>query len=916
MDEDSTDPVGMEGLLDQVPQTSSMPDTSLLENAEQPSIPIVDMDLVSTPTVNPITQTHSAQSNEQPTLQSNAINHIDPTKPSVHEASIELPLQDKSMEPAVVEDLFNTPGHLVVEQVDHDVVEGSAAPSMSPSESNTQGHSPLPARSSSPSDSAANSLLSSGISLDPVKLPSTSPKVAPSPAPLHISAPPPEPLLRLLSLTRLSSEAYFVPLFQLLHNTPYLGEFVLKLDDILAPKSLESASPAALLATIERMKAQELIVETEFEQRAHDSERELRTMASQLTKINEQTEQDRLSNVSNATLVSSLRQEIRQKDAELGSWHEKDLANQSLIQSLKNSESAQQSAAKLRDELHVSLAKVGELQSAQVEQRLSSSSLEQQIEQLQKSNTWLDDELKRRTFQLSEYRREKTDQLSSLQSKVEVLSQEKCGLEASNSSAQSWADSRILLLEQQFKNEMSSQKRLTELYLNKSQELADQNSELDLLLRQTEAGIEQLQEDHRSIEESLRNELDQSNQSVEKLQEELKSTLKQLESVHDNPFISNSPDPMSHLSSTATALSKAQKSGKSMTEIITEYHDMKTQLVRSQHEEERLKEMVQHIMTELEERAPVLHQNKIDLVHANEELERISSELATALQQRTQATNEVNIINADKNALQQENILLQQVAGSGSQVQALLRQSEQSKNGLGGADALHSLPYNRSVTSTHASNGVKYSEMAADDIISERLVVFKNIEELQSQNQTLLRTVRSLTLKLEAYDVERARERDEWQTHELEEAANMIKAMQEQLAHQTNMIQSFVNERDSWRSIAERRGAASPNGAKEPTVRVSSPFRSSDNHASTTMASVDTKELKSQIESLLQERTELSIQVAKLNNQHQYSQERDSFINKKLQYQEEESAQLRQRLQTLSDLSSRMMQRHRSSPMD
>ncbi|KAH6570117.1 hypothetical protein BASA62_004475 [Batrachochytrium salamandrivorans] len=966
MDEDSTDPVGMEGLLDQVPQTSSIPDTSLLESAEQPSIPIVDMDLVSTPTVNPITQTHSAQSNEQPTLQSNAINHIDPTEPSVHEASIELPLQDKSMEPAVVEDLFNTPGHLVVEQVDHDVVEGPAAPSMSPSESNTQGHSPLPARSSSPSDSAANSLLSSGISLDPVKLPSTSPKVAPSPAPLHVSAPPPEPLLRLLSLTRLSSEAYFVPLFQLLHNTPYLGEFVLKLDDILAPKSLESASPAALLATIERMKAQELIVETEFEQRAHDSERELRTMASQLTKINEQTEQDRLSNVSNATLVSSLRQEIRQKDAELGSWHEKDLANQSLIQSLssekkvltnqilkkhedivrltENSESAQQSAAKLRDELHVSLAKVGELQSAQVEQRLSSSSLEQQIEQLQKSNTWLDDELKRRTFQLSEYRREKTDQLSSLQSKVEVLSQEKCGLEASNSSAQSWgmeleqklhsatekykeADSRILLLEQQFKNEMSSQKRLTELYLNKSQELADQNSELDLLLRQTEAGIEQLQEDHRSIEESLRNELDQSNQSVEKLQEELKSTLKQLESVHDNPFISNSPDPMSHLSSTATALSKAQKSGKSMTEIITEYHDMKTQLVRSQHEEERLKEMVQHIMTELEERAPVLHQNKIDLVHANEELERISSELATALQQRTQATNEVNIINADKNALQQENILLQQESRDlGSQVQALLRQSEQSKNGLGGADALHSLPYNRSVTSTHASNGVKYSEMAADDIISERLVVFKNIEELQSQNQTLLRTVRSLTLKLEAYDVERARERDEWQTHELEEAANMIKAMQEQLAHQTNMIQSFVNERDSWRSIAERRGAASPNGAKEPTVRVSSPFRSSDNHASTTMASeyeqlyrstqsefaifrkeagVDTKELKSQIESLLQERTELSIQVAKLNNQHQYSQERDSFINKKLQYQEEESAQLRQRLQTLSDLSSR-----------
>ncbi|KAJ8326896.1 Protein mlp1 [Batrachochytrium dendrobatidis] len=787
-------------------------------------------------------------------------------------------------------------------------------------------------------------------------------------APLHSSSPVShaelEPLSRLLLLAGLSAEAYLTPLSQSLQAVPSLSIFLCKLDGVLNPKSLESASTPALLATIERMKAQNIMLETEAEQRAHDSERESRLLASQLAKLREQAEQNHSFSDSNATLVASLRQEIRQKEAEIGSWHEKDLANQSLIQSLDSEkrtfanlvakkqaetvrlteelEEAHNAASNLRGELHTSLSKVNELNNVRMELQSSVSSREQQVEQLQKSNDWLSEELKRRSNQFSEYRREKTDQLGSLQTKLEILTQEKVSIEASHASLKSWnidleqklhfstekckeTDSRLILLEKQFKSEMISQKRLTELYQNKSQELADQISELENLLRETESRIDQLQQEHHQIQDKLRDDLEQSSQNVERLQKELDCTTEKLETLSTHPAESSYQDPMGELSSTAMALSKTQKSGKSMTDIISEYHDLKAQLVRSQFEEERLNEMVQHIMAELEERAPMLHQNKLDLLHANEELERISAELSTALQQRTQALSETSIAIADKEALQHENRLLQQESRDlASQLQALLRQSELNKTRFNGVD---SSLYNRLSSTTQDTTSESYADMAADDIISQRLVVFKNIEELQTQNQSLLKAVRSLTLKLEAYDAERVKERDEWQTHELEEAARVIKALQERLNHQTNKMQSFSNERDSWRAIAERRGASSPAHTKEMGQGdTASSFRSVEKTDTLALTNeyeqlyrdiqsefsifrkesgIDIKQLKSQIESVTNERTELNIQVATLKNQILYSQERDVFLNKKLQHQEEETSQLRKRLQSLMDMSSR-----------
>ena len=86
-------------------------------------------------------------------------------------------------------------------------------------------------------------------------------------------------------------------------------------------------------------------------------------------------------------------------------------------------------------------------------------------------------------------------------------------------------------------------------------------------------------------------------------------------------------------------------------------------------------------------------------------------------------------------------------------------------------------------------------ESAAEAIITERLVVFRSIEELQEQNATLRRSLRSLTVKMESIETDMATKKEEEVGKEMDEAIKVIEALQEQLRLQNLKIESFVRER-------------------------------------------------------------------------------------------------------------------------
>ena len=157
----------------------------------------------------------------------------------------------------------------------------------------------------------------------------------------------------------------------------------------------------------------------------------------------------------------------------------------------------------------------------------------------------------------------------------------------------------------------------------------------------------------------------------------------------------------------------------------------------------------------------------------------------------------------------------------GRQVQGLLRQIETVGTDFAGIRTLEASSLQRIVDRNDEGVSLDVLGSDSDALISEKLVVFRNIEELQNQNQTLRRTVRNLSKKMEEFENEQSRQRDEQISKEMDDASKAIEALQEQLRVQSLKLDTFVRERDQWKKIAEGRlPSSSPfkdNGSRAPS---------------------------------------------------------------------------------------------------
>jgi nucleoprotein TPR len=100
-----------------------------------------------------------------------------------------------------------------------------------------------------------------------------------------------------------------------------------------------------------------------------------------------------------------------------------------------------------------------------------------------------------------------------------------------------------------------------------------------------------------------------------------------------------------------------------------------------------------------------------------------------------------------------------------------------------------------------------------DEVITNHLVLFRNIPALQAQNQKLLGIVREMGAKMEAEEREYREALEKEQGEAVREAHEAITALQEQLEAQRRThdvkMQAFIKERDSLKVLLARaeRGA-------------------------------------------------------------------------------------------------------------
>ena len=397
---------------------------------------------------------------------------------------------------------------------------------------------------------------------------------------------------------------------------------------------------------------------------------------------------------------------------------------------------------------------------------------------------------------------------------------------------------------------------------------ADAQHTVERLERELAAGEEDKEEFYEKLREELQTSLESTNKSTEKLKIDYAEQIRVLEArvleTEQEAARAQSHGrvtPSSESSSNIVPLSLAEGNIESLLapgELYARYSEGQATIAQERNLRREAELYLNKILRELESKAPVLAKQKnqySQLVQIHEHLEqRLDSLLKENMMLRSHSQEATH---ATKAATTDAHSLKQQVKDLGRQLQ-------------------HVLAKTASQSQQPAAASGSFS--TADDVVSNHLVTFDSIQELQTKNEQLLKVVRSLSQ--EAEEREHSRNGDTSDGDEpsdyfngslsdtLSNALLELKKMREERARAEGLVIELVQQRDSYRDQLDALQGALPIGSPggEAPVLQRSP---SGTHAQARKAlerarSAVEAEYKDQLNSKEQELSLLSTALATL----------------------------------------------------
>lgn len=170
--------------------------------------------------------------------------------------------------------------------------------------------------------------------------------------------------------------------------------------------------------------------------------------------------------------------------------------------------------------------------------------------------------------------------------------------------------------------------------------------------------------------------------------------------------------------------------------------DATNELALEREENEKLKSQMEIILKELEEKAPILRQQRQDYEDAIANVTNLTCRMDELLAENGRLEEDTDEAKRIANHQTRENSRLKsEMADLARQVCFLLKEVQEARSG-------NVIPMNDSNVS------MEIDELASSQIISKKLVTFKDIESLQENNQKLLSIVRTLSSRQE--EIEKA----------------------------------------------------------------------------------------------------------------------------------------------------------------
>ncbi|KAK6308858.1 hypothetical protein J4Q44_G00203210 [Coregonus suidteri] len=471
--------------------------------------------------------------------------------------------------------------------------------------------------------------------------------------------------------------------------------------------------------------------------------------------------------------------------------------------------------------------KLDELESSEVNIKYREKRMEQEKELLQGQTAWLNGELKAKSEELLAMSRQKGNEILELKCSLENKEDEMNrvqdqvnSLKTSNESLQKQTEDMIIKLkeakeqhasmEEKFRNELNANIKLSNLYKGAAADSESKSEELSGAVEE----LHKLLKDAGEANKALEVKLQEMDACRDKEAAELKLSISSLEKELDNAneLLSDtklrgaasvlSEGTITTMSPTAAAVAKIVKPGMKLTELYTAYVESQEALQLQRVENKRVNKYLDDIVQEVEDKAPILKRQRDEHERMQKSVASLSAKLEQAVKEVHRLQKVTDEANKRSSLLERDNQRSEvQLADMAQQICVLLIELEEARGN-------HVAP-NEEVSSADISS--------TSEVITQHLVTFRGVEELQQQNQRLLVALRELS---------DAQERDETETtgtkrgeleRSLEKAQAELEALREQRSHQMQLAESIVRQRDMYRVLlAQATGVSFPQQGAAP----------------------------------------------------------------------------------------------------
>ncbi|CAG8323322.1 unnamed protein product [Penicillium salamii] len=678
----------------------------------------------------------------------------------------------------------------------------------------------------------------------------------------------------------------------------------------------------------------------DLRKKLHDAETTRATLESEIATLKSSSTSTESETTSLKSRISSLEASNRDTLALLES---KSAAHDKLAEEL----SAQhKKTIELRRELSTAEQNLQSANAASASARFREQSLQQELDLTKKNNEWFETELKTKSAEYIKFRKEKGARISELQRENEEANSTVDSLRRSEISLKSRLDEteqryegalasihqlkeEAIQTTESFRIELDSSNRLAELQGSAAQTAKQRVQECQLALEKTKDDAAQ---EISRIRVELETETNDKS-TAERRIAELEVLVAQLESGTErgrsaSPSLSTNGGPPSTPKRTALLRTsgtpngsfspRASLNGRSLnvTQMYSEYDRMRTSLAQETKEKQELKHALDEICMELDATKPEIEEGRVECTRLEHAIVEMSSLLEAAGKERDVAQKEARKWQGQVEGLAREgDILRQQLRDLSAEVKVLV---------LEVAVAKHGGDYDREELEKIARGEVEESAKELNEtgrFISQNLTTFKDLHELQDQNNTLRRMLRELGDKQEGEEAQAKEAARQAEIDELKELRTRSQTNRDEIANLSAQMQSYVKERDTFRSMLMHRkrndedpsifSQSMPLGAAPGSVESGPDYadllRKVQAHFDTFReeTTTDHKALRQQVNELSRKNSELLSDVSRSSSQHAAASQRAELLQSNFNMLKNENAELQKRYSALFENANR-----------